>query len=527
MKRHGTILAFAVGWYLVQCLSVMNDAPPASPDAAVFADASRNLLATGHLRTNLVTEMANHMYWQPPGYPLALAVMFKLFGFGLWQLRLLSLVFGAACLWMVYEVTSKIRADSFPAVIAVLILAFDPLFAKWARWDRMDPICMFFVLLSLYMYLSALGNSRRFFFFGAGAFASAATMIHPCGAISFALIGLHAAFVRRPSIREILGFAFPVILLFGGWAVYIAQAPGEFLVQMHYQFSRKFLQASTFPREVLLQYRFFPSYVVIVAGALASAYACFKKPAEPRDRMIGIAVLIVLCLYVVVKSPYYHTYLAPVFAIAASTFLANRLQSETQETRRLTSLLLALVALNGMAYSGAITWLYRLQLRQDANHEVLVRQILQYLPTDARFGHVGYPTPYWVLYGFQQNDRMREIYVFRPELAARLFDGLDYLVFTQSSNAIADDRATRRDVDFASMVLGREGRRLRFVTIVGSDATNAYRALIYLIESEYNFAGTGENAPRSPRGSGLSARGRESLQGHDHADRIALAIDRQ
>ena len=482
----------AAGLYLLQSIAIMNDAPPASPDAAVFADASRNLLVTGHLGTDLVVGMSNNLYWQPPGYCLALAATFKVFGFGLWQLRLLSLVFGALCLWMVYELSLKVHADQLASTIAVLMLSFDPLFAKWGRWDRMDPICMFFVLLSLFSYLVALEKSGLRFHCAAGASASAAVLVHPYGAISLAVIALHAIFVRRPSVKGVLSFVSPVIVLLGGWAIYVAQAPGDFLVQMLYQVDRKLHHDPASLAGIFSQYRFYTLYLVVVTGALVSAFGFRKNPAGTGNALVAIAVLAVLCSYVVIKGPYYHTYLSPVLAIAASTSAARWLRSGQPGTRRLAAILLALLALNGVAYAGSISWLYRVKLRQEASHEVLVRQILECLPGDARIGHFGYPTPYWVLHRMNDTRKLREMYFLRPGHESEVFEGLDYLVFTQSSNPVSDQRATKLDVDFSDVVLGREGKHLRFVALVGVERTDAYRALIFSIENGYTMADGGD-----------------------------------
>ena len=509
MRRDRTVLfmAFAVGLFLLQSLSIMNEAPPASPDAAVFADAALNLLSAGHLGTGLVVGMTDHVYWQPPGYCLALAAAFKVFGYGLWQLRLLSLLFGALCLWMVYEVSLKVHTDQVAAMIAVLLLSFDPLFAKWARWDRMDPMCMFFVLLSLSLYLTAAERPHLRFFVAAGTSASAALLVHPFGVISFAAIALHAIFVRRPSGKETVSFLSPLML--GGWAMYIAQDPEEFLVQIQYQVNRKLHHDSASLLGVFSQYRFYPSYIMVVMGALASAFGYKRKPSGSGNALIVIAVLIVVCSYVVIKGPYYHVYLAPILAIAGSMNLARWLRLEVQGMRRLVASFLALLALNGVAYTGSITWLYKWNLKQEANHEVLARRILQYLPGDARIGHFGYPTPYWALNALHESGRLREMYFLRRGNEEKVFEGLDYLVFTQSSNPVSDNKATRQDVDFSEAVLGREGRHLRLVASVGADVTNAYRALIYSIESGYDVVGRGDH----PLPTQLRDADRESTEG--------------
>ena len=493
MNRQRALLftTAAVGWYLLQSLSIMNDAPPASPDGAVFADAARNLATSGHPGTNLVVGMKDHVYWQPPGYLLALAATFRLFGYGLWQLRLLSLAFGAGCLWMVYALSMKLHDDRLTALVAVVILAFDPLFAKWARWDRMDPICMFLVLLSVFFYLTALEKPRRRWLFLAGTSASAAMLVHPNGAISVIVLGLHAVFVRKPSRGEIAMFFIPLVLLFIGWAMYVAQDPGEFAVQMQYQMDRKLQYGGGAWLAILSQYRFVPTYIVIVIGALTFAYWSLKKSGELRNALVAIAVLVVLCSYLFIKGPYYHTYLAPVLGLAASPLLVKGLRSE-QRMRKLVATLLSLLVLNGIAYALSMTWLYQGKLKREASHRVLVQRILQYLPPRTSFGHFGYPTPYWALNDIHESDRLREMYFLHPGHEGEVFDGIEYLVFTQSSNPLSDDAATRRDVDFSDAVLGREGKRLRFVAAVGEQKTNAYRALIYSIESGYNVAGGGE-----------------------------------
>jgi 4-amino-4-deoxy-L-arabinose transferase-like glycosyltransferase len=490
-RREVLLLAIALAWYLAQSLSVMNEAPPASTDGAVFADAAHNLLTTGRLATDLVMEMKDYSYWQPPGYYFALAVTFRLFGYGLWQLRLLSIIFGVLCILLVYLLSVKICASRVAALVAASLVAFDPLFVKWVRWDRMDSLCMFFVLLSSLWYLVAIEKGHPRYWFGAGLSGAIATLIHPHGMISIALITLHTTFVRRHFGKEFLFFVCPVLLLFGSWIVYVMQSPQEYILQLQYQVRRKLrFDTSSFVRAIS-EFRFYPAYLIVVVGSLASVRSYLKEQYRSRGSLIVFVVLAVACSYFAFKGQYYHTYLAPILAIGVSKAVVRVLGSGPV-MKRVVAIMVMCFVLNGIAYSGAFAYLYKVKLKQEANHEVLVERIRQYIPAPSKIGHYGYPTLYWILYERLESERLREMYFLREDIHDKMFVDLDYLVFTQSSNPSVDDQLTQRDVAFAEGTLRQTGRHLRFVARVGANETNAYRAIIYAVESGQEWRETQE-----------------------------------
>ena len=483
-RGRSLILGGAILWYILQSLSIMNDAPPASPDGAVFADGAHNLITTGRLGTDLVVGMESHSYWQPPGYYLALAAIFKLFGYGLWQLRLLSICFGGMCLWAVYALSSKAHSNQTASVLAVVLLAFDPVFVKWVRWDRTDSLCEFFVLCSLIAYLTAITKKGVHYWVAAGVCASVATLIHPYGVLSFAVTGLHFLFARRPALKETLYFSIPAIVFFCGWGAYILQGPQEFLVQFQYQINRKAEWNVASLMGTLAQYRFYPSYAVVILSGLAALVVNRKEHPWNQRSVLVFSVLVALCSCFVIRGPYYHTYLAPFLAVAASIAVVRFLQSGLPVFRRIVMALVALVVVNGVAYTGALTYLYKWELRQKADHEVLVRQILERVPLGSKIGHLGYPTPYWILHELQAGGRLRELYVLRAKDAREVFRDLDYLVYTQCSDTSYENGLTQCDVVYARDVLRHDGRRLQYLGQVGANDVHAYRAYIYSIEND-------------------------------------------
>jgi len=79
-------------------------------DEAWFASSALNLITNGSFgtsvldltaffRTNNLTGIRQHTYWIAPLFPLAEAAWFRVMGFGLVQVRYLSILWGLVALW--------------------------------------------------------------------------------------------------------------------------------------------------------------------------------------------------------------------------------------------------------------------------------------------------------------------------------------------------------------------------------------------------------------------------------------------
>src|SRR5262249_54412144 len=87
----------AVVLYAIGTLTYVDRFPAVSQDEPWIASSGYNLATTGMLGTNLFAGfhgMERHHFVQMPVYPLLEAVLFRVFGLGVVQMRALSIVFG-------------------------------------------------------------------------------------------------------------------------------------------------------------------------------------------------------------------------------------------------------------------------------------------------------------------------------------------------------------------------------------------------------------------------------------------------
>src|SRR5207302_3697462 len=79
-----------------------------------------------------------YTFWTVPLHIVTQAGWYEIFGFGLFQLRALSLVWGAVALAAYYFAVGALSADRRIAAVAVALIALDTSFIATASSGRMD-----------------------------------------------------------------------------------------------------------------------------------------------------------------------------------------------------------------------------------------------------------------------------------------------------------------------------------------------------------------------------------------------------
>jgi len=96
-----------------------------------------------------------------PRYPHAIKTLFHLmqmpliavFGYNLFAVRLLSLIFGTGALYLVYRIAQLISGSNIKALVMTVILSFDVQFLYASHFARQDIIIAFGILAVLYYIL--------------------------------------------------------------------------------------------------------------------------------------------------------------------------------------------------------------------------------------------------------------------------------------------------------------------------------------------------------------------------------------
>jgi 4-amino-4-deoxy-L-arabinose transferase-like glycosyltransferase len=174
-----------------------------------------------------------HTYWMPPVHLLVQAAWYKVFGFGLFTLRSISVLAGAIALLAWYSAISTLTANRAIALLATAILAADPHFLLYAALGRPDMLCGALGSVGLALYLHYRDRSlTKALLFGHG-FAAASCLTHPCGVLYASSLVLLTLYFDRRRIgwTAVASAATPYLIAASAWGVYILQAPTQFVHQ--------------------------------------------------------------------------------------------------------------------------------------------------------------------------------------------------------------------------------------------------------------------------------------------------------
>ena len=212
-------------------------------DEVYFSNPAYNLAFHGFLGTTMMPtfyNIANYTYWQMPFYMILLATSFKLFGFGIIQARIVSVIFGFFTVLFTYLFAKELYSQKI-GLIAATFLIFNPLFFIVVRQARMDIVIVCFILIALYFIINGLKNNRGIYYFGSGIFAGLSVLTHPnavMGIISIVLIYCmykidFKTFKVNFKLKEIIYWILGPVLLVIPYLYYISLDFHNFLNQFN------------------------------------------------------------------------------------------------------------------------------------------------------------------------------------------------------------------------------------------------------------------------------------------------------
>ncbi|SJZ51425.1 Dolichyl-phosphate-mannose-protein mannosyltransferase [Enhydrobacter aerosaccus] len=211
--------------------------PLVNYDAVFLNDAGLQLVAKGEFRADVLSQnpgFEHHYLWQPPALALSSAASYWLFGFGIWQTRLASILFGGMALWALFQLVRSIQPGSIGAAVAALSLFVMPPWVVTAKDARMDTGAVLLLFLGTAAFLRTLDENcfrKAWTSFAAGLCVGGAALFHTAVVTwAFGLFIVIAIFHRRNLgllLAYALGAALPVAL----WLLYCLQYPNDFLQQ--------------------------------------------------------------------------------------------------------------------------------------------------------------------------------------------------------------------------------------------------------------------------------------------------------
>ena len=326
---------------------------------------------SGMTITARIPEIQHYCYIYGPDYMFAAAAWMKVFGYGLMQIRMFSILWALLAMAAWFVIIERLTEDRFAAALGVILLAVNYQFIVEAANGRFDMMCASLGSIALAAYLHFREkNLKKALFLGALA-AAAAFFTHPMGLLYSAALVWVVIYLdlRRLRLAHAIWFAAPWALFIAGVLAWMAPhrqiANAQFSAATHARWSALANPMVSLLTDATQRYLFFfwPAagggaarlkVLILVLHLLLIAIALFAR--EVRNsvafRALGTCLLIVYCgvaLLDSMKWPYYmvHTFL---FASAVTAITAARLR--TTPIRPLVGAAVAallLVEIGGMA----------------------------------------------------------------------------------------------------------------------------------------------------------------------------------
>jgi len=154
---------FILRWILIWSLPIIND------ESMYFQDASQILQGLMPFRDYLS---------RAPGLIYLLALFLKIFGFHLWTGRLLSIFSALLTAFFLYLIGRKLFSEKTGLIAAGFYLLF-PICLVNTTYLLTEPLQQAFLVISIYLFVLGLKNSKWFTYLFSGAFLGFAFLVRP------------------------------------------------------------------------------------------------------------------------------------------------------------------------------------------------------------------------------------------------------------------------------------------------------------------------------------------------------------
>lgn len=211
-------------------------------DEGWFASPAYNLANHGYMGTSILESVEprgqqkgidKYTYWVMPLDIVAQAAWYKILGFGLFQMRMLSAFWGllAICSWWVIVYT--LSRDRNLALLTSSIIALDYAFITGASFGRMDMMCAALSFAAFAAYLALRERNLTAAILVSQTLVAASGLTHPYGILGLAgLIFLTLYFDRKNvRFRHVAIALIPYVVGAVAWGLYILQSPSLFVSQ--------------------------------------------------------------------------------------------------------------------------------------------------------------------------------------------------------------------------------------------------------------------------------------------------------
>ena len=214
-------------------------------DEAWFASPGLNLATQGYMGTSVLEPSTKfpggrdlagidrYTYWIMPLHAVFQAGWYRVVGFGLFQMRALSIFWGLIALACWYLIAEKLSGERAVALLTVTLIAFDYAFVRSAAHGRMDMMSAALGCAGFAAYLHFRERSLSLAVIVSQSLIAASIFTHPNGVLPFLAVACACLVLdrRRLRLRHFGYGALPYLVGAAAWGMYIAQAPQIFLTQ--------------------------------------------------------------------------------------------------------------------------------------------------------------------------------------------------------------------------------------------------------------------------------------------------------
>lgn len=267
--------ALALGYHLL----TIEISPMPWFDETYFASMTLHFQKTGEFLPQ-IGPMLEYFYPQSkaygPAYFLVIASSFKIFGFGIIQMRIPALLFGFLSLPVLYKILGISNIRSSLRNFVFILALFDPIYLQNIHSGRMDSMALFFVLGGIYFLLKGFSRDSFLWYLGCGTSFGIALLTTPRISVSLAgpVLILILYFLSKPTTKQFLLSLLVAFLIAGLYSIWVFWGFGGYSAAYHYFFGQ--------PKEAL----YFKS--------LADGYISYRKYIP----VFQIPVLTMLLLFI-------------------------------------------------------------------------------------------------------------------------------------------------------------------------------------------------------------------------------------
>ncbi len=235
--RHVALLvAFACGWIVWQ-VATLTRSPVPYYDDTFFASVGDSLERAGELKLPVSPlHISGPVYLYGPVYFAVQAFVFRHLGFGIFQNRILALLFGLGIVVVAFASLRQAGVRRDIALPACIALALDPTLHLSMHGGRMDTVALFFILASLVLLQKSWASESLALSATSGVLAAAGILTTPRPGYLVVLMGaiLGMRFVLAPTRQRALQLVFWALPIAGLYALWVRHAFGDVTALLAY-----------------------------------------------------------------------------------------------------------------------------------------------------------------------------------------------------------------------------------------------------------------------------------------------------